>query len=75
MQEFYCKSITFNKAINMLKCMGMVDNICKGVVESSYKENIRADATRAGHIRQKRAEYILSDTYSKMSESTDKRRK
>ena len=34
---FYCKYITFKKAVNILECMENDEYICEGVVKRSYK--------------------------------------
>ena len=42
------------KAVNMFERMEIVESIFEGVVETSYKKPIRADANHACYIRQKR---------------------
>ena len=75
MQGFYCESSNFKKEVNIFKRVEIAESIYEGVVEPSHKNPISADATSAGHSRQKRRESALSHTYSKISESVGKRRK
>ena len=74
-QGFDCESSTFKKAVNMFKHMEISESIYEGVVEPSYKKLTRADANRAGHIRQKRGEPALPWNHQDNGESADKRRK
>ena len=53
-QGFDSESINFIKAVDMFECMEIAESIYEGVLEPSYKKPTRADANRAGHIRQKR---------------------
>ena len=61
-QGFYCKSITFNKSVNMFECMEIAESIYEGVIEPSYKQSTREDYTRDGHSRQNIIESALSHT-------------
>ena len=54
--------------------MEIAEFIYEGVVEPSYKTT-GADANRAGNSRLNIGESALSNTYSEMSESSEKRRK
>ena len=74
MQTFYCESITFKKPVNIFEHMEIAESIYEGIVEPSYEESTRSDATRAGLIMQKRGESASSHTYSKKSESSGKHR-
>ena len=62
-QGFYCKSISFKKAVNMFVGMESSESIYKGVVQPSYKKHIWADTNRAGKRRQKRGESASSNTH------------
>ena len=50
-QGFYCESITFKKAVNMFEHMEIVESIYEGIVEPSYKQFTKSDATCSGHSR------------------------
>ena len=53
--------------------MEIVESIYDGVLEPSYKQYTRSDATRAGHSRKNRGESALVNNYSAMSEISGKR--
>ena len=74
-QGFDCKSITFNKSVNMLEQMQIVESVYEGVLIPSDKKPTKAGASRAGQSRQNIVETASSHTYSAMSESNGKRRK
>ena len=72
---FYCQSINFNKEVNIFEGIDILESIYEGILETSQGETSKADSTRAGHVRLKRGESALSNTYSEMSESAEKLRK
>ena len=51
LQGFGCETITYKKAVNMLKHMEISESIYEVVVEYSYKESTMADSTCVGHRR------------------------
>ena len=75
MQGFDCESITFKKSVNMFERMEIAESIYEGVLEISYKQSTRTYANRFANTRKQIGEAALSNTYSKMSESTIKYRK
>ena len=75
MQGFDCESITFKKSVNMFERMEIAESIYEGVLEISYKQSTGTYANRFANTRKQIGEAALSNTYSKMSESTIKYRK
>ena len=55
--------------------MDIVESICEGVVEPSYKTPTREDANHACYSRNKRGESASSQTHSVMGESAGNHRK
>ena len=74
-QVFDCEFITFKRAANMFEHMDITEFVYKGEVEPFNKKTSRTYANRDGHIRLKRGESALSNTYSEMSESASKCRR
>ena len=63
-QIFDCDRITFKKSVNMFKRMYIAESIHKGVLEPSYEQSTREDATYADHSIKKRVESAFSHTCS-----------
>ena len=73
-QGFYYESIT-KKYVKFFELMEIALCIYKDLVEHSYKKTTREDANHVYHSRKMRGEAASENTYSKTSDSADKRRK